>query len=560
MTVLRALAGPLLILALVAAVASVPAGTGTWVYDDYGMLDSPMMDGPEDIPAALWRTSAHYIAKSDTPPDDGYLTTTWRPTTMVTLTASHVLGGERPGPHHVVSWLLLVTLGGLLLVTVGDGRKPSVGWALGAGIVALHPALGEAWLWINGRSDLVAGVALAGLGAVVWRTRERAPGTAELALAALITLAGAGGKETFVPAAVMVGLCALGRPGGRLLVGAIGTGVATFVGLRTVVLGSLESGERVASQLLTADTLERVPLVWAAGLQTLALPAPRPMRMLAWELRDGWSAGAALTLGALLVVVVALLARKQWRPVLLLGGAAGCLAPTAYVGAAYWAGLDRYLVLPAILCFFAAWELGRGWTPGSKARRPLLAVLGASALVVVASLAFTATFYASSEEFCTTMVAQRPEDPTGYLFYASEMVSERAPKTASAILNEMPDVTLPPPIAREKIRLLLDLGRLEEAADLAESAHAQHPDARWLGLTTVVVRLARRDEPGARQILDRYTTDAAWCPIAKQWVGGFVASGPQMGPEVRASAVRLFEGAVCGEIELPAVEEDVAAP
>jgi hypothetical protein len=85
---------------------------------------------------------------------------------MFTLLASHALV-PRPWLHHAVSWGLHVATAASLYVLLLR-RVSNHGWrhADGAAFVLaalflLHPVTAEAYVWINGRSDLLAGFWLA---------------------------------------------------------------------------------------------------------------------------------------------------------------------------------------------------------------------------------------------------------------------------------------------------------------------------------------------------------------------------------------------------------------
>jgi hypothetical protein len=546
----------MLALAALVTLCALPALSGDWVYDDWTLLDNPLTDGADDVLRAPLRHSGEYIARMEDPDERGFLTFTWRPASMLSLVAVHA-ASPRPLPHHLLSLLLHLGIVAALLVRLRarDGATLRPGSLVVLALVALHPAFGESWLWINGRSDVLAGLALAWLAVLLLGvTAERKPsrwGRAVVAL--LIVLVGAGAKETFVPAAGVVALCALADAGRRKEAVGVLVGLLLFLVLRTLVLPPSHGLGGTAQLVLAGGLLERVPQVLALGGEGLLLPAARPMRSLAWELGGPWGIDQALALGVGLVGLGWAIRARSWRAVLLLVGAAACLAPTAHVASTFWAGLDRYLVMPGLLTVLAVLEIldrpGRApdAAPAPAGRATLAAV---AALLLVAwsgfSLASTAGFYASQERFVWSMVERRPEDPTGYLFVAGELAQKGMPDLCGQLLDQMPDVELPPAHLREKVRLLLLLGRVVEAAELVEAGHARSPEDPWLALTAVVVRLGRRDMDGARALADRFTSDPTWCVPARAWIHRFLTEdGATPPPELEAAAARLFEGGVC---------------
>jgi protein O-mannosyl-transferase len=84
---------------------------------------------------------------------------TYRPLTLSTFTVDHQLWGPRPAGFHATSLALHLLVCVLLWAWLDRlvGRGPAL---LGTFFFGVHPAAAEAWVWINGRSDLLAGLML----------------------------------------------------------------------------------------------------------------------------------------------------------------------------------------------------------------------------------------------------------------------------------------------------------------------------------------------------------------------------------------------------------------
>ncbi len=196
---------------------ALPALRGSWVYDDHILPHHGLLDDGGDLLATFGRTSRDYFAWRAPTHDPLTPGATYRPAAMLTLLLGNLLGGHTPFAHHALSLgLHLATLAALGLAA--RRRAPLVWLAPVIALLALHPAPAEAWLWINGRADLQAGLTLALLALALdgLRGAARVP-----SLAALVAW-GCLSKETFaLTAAGVVAAHALGRPaGGRPLDGA----------------------------------------------------------------------------------------------------------------------------------------------------------------------------------------------------------------------------------------------------------------------------------------------------------------------------------------------------
>ena len=512
-TVPRAVA----VIAILLAVSAASLG-GDWVYDDLHMVGNAAMDGADDVLAALWRTSDDYL-----PPSQHGATRTFRPATMLTLVATHV-GAPNPLAHRLVSVALHALV--VLVLLSWERRRPS-GWTVAVAAFALHPALAEAWLYVNGRSDLVAGLCLAGL----WRVLQMRHRAAPLACA-LVALLGVFSKETFVVAAPFVLLAALPERGARrrLLAGA--AGLVAGVALAAAVQPDLGAGGSIG-RLLDPRIASRWPALIGLGAETIAVPWPRPMRSLAHELAP--SAGPHLAaLVIVLAAVVALAIKRRLRALLHVLGAIAVLLPTALVSDVFWLGFDRYLYMPLILIATACAPELRATTirrRGALLATPALALLGA--LTAASGLG-----YASHEGMIEAIIARRPEDPTGYLLGASERAQAGDLAGAFALVEQIQADQLTGASAHQTASLLHRLQRPDLVVLVLEEAHRREPDHPFVRLDLVGLRGAQGRFDEALDLAEALREEPGFCAPVRAELEPW-ASAPQIPAAHRARAAHL---------------------
>ena len=536
MTALRRLAGPALALASAVVLVGLawPALTGSFIYDDVALASHPFLDGRDDLLAALGRNSADYLDTADVAVRS---TATWRPLSMISLIAVQAVAGASPGAHHLVS-LLLQGLAVALLVAALRRRGAAPGWQIfGGAVVALHPALGEAWLWINGRSDVLAGVWLAGL---AYHLAGASTGPRRAVVSALLMVGGALSKETFLPAALC--LCAadalgaargpgLGEPLRRVsaaLVPFVAAAAVFWFGRAATLPADLPvlGGGGLPGPL---RLLARAPDMVGLGLETLLVPQARGMRFLGWELSGRGALPGLLASGFVLLSAVLLLWRGRRRAAMLIAGAALTLLPAGLVGDAFWLGFDRYLYLPLLLLALA---LADAPWPGA---RPVLAVGGPALLVCAWGLWGTAATYASPVEFALGMATLRPGEPTGALMTAREAVAAGRPEAALALLDARPVVTdrpVPPALTHRLAGEYLGLGRPDRAAALIEEAAAAFPDDANLRFDLMTLRMGQRRVDEALALAEALRAD----PLRREATGAQLAqwaADPRLSEAVR---------------------------
>ena len=427
---------------VISLLASMPGLLGSWVGDDFHMLTSPYYGDWAQVWRVFTRHAGHYLAT------DGDPTTTgpYRPVTMFTLLLSHALVAK-PWLHHLVSWLLHMTTGALLYVALlrqeSPKDRPFAGTVMLVltGIFLLHPVAVEVYVWINGRSDLVAGFFLAALAVVLtlrwsdWRWQALAIG--------VLAFLGAGSKLPFVPAAVALWLGLAYRLPDRSSQWRAGvplfTGIGVYLLLRWVYVPFLDRFGAADNILLDGSAWAAIPQLLAKSADALLALRAEAKQSLAWELHRPWSPGEWVGAAALLASGFGLAWRRDRGGLAYLIGAALTIAPCVVVSKAIWLGFDRYLYMPTILFLLAgapyvaravdAWSDRRVLVWGVAAALLLTAVLGTR----TASLA-----YVNQTRYEQAMLTDHPDDPT-IVFYFARTAKESGDLTqARQALAQMP--------------------------------------------------------------------------------------------------------------------------
>ena len=398
--------------ALAVTVAWLPALGGGFVWDDqHDLLRSDRLHHAR----AVVDVFAHHAMWSADQPESEIAT--YRPLALATLAVDYQLWGLRPAGYHATNLLLhvLATLALLAALArlLGDARAAAV-LAL---LFALHPADAEAVAWINGRSEMLA----LGLGALaLWAASTRRWVTMSLLLCGALLA-----KETalvFAPVAVVVAW--LDVDARRLrwswppLVAAL-LAVGAYGGLRAHALG------RTALPSHGLAALRALPAVWTRAGAAALLPARRsPVELSTWlaALSPSARAGCFAVAVALVVLLVALVARRRLLAAIGLGWWLCAIAPTAAVAALDypWPGLARWLYvgLPGLLLFaYAAAQ--------RLSSRVRMAVAAAVALAWAATAQRAIATWRSDEALYATMVAESPQDAWAWRALGTVRLAQR---------------------------------------------------------------------------------------------------------------------------------------
>lgn len=483
---LAAIAGAAIALSVI---GSFPALSGSAVYDDEILPAGAFTDELADVGRTFWLTSLDYRRRVEAHATD-VAGVTYRPTTMATLILTDHLGGSMKA-HHLVSLFLhalTAFLVGAVLVRAG---RPAWLAALASGVVAAHPALIEAWVWVAGRADLVAGLALATVALAIPARLERATKLGYV-VGALALVVGTLAKETFVfvgPLVAMRGVFVSGAPrGGRFATIAIALLSVSVLGL---------AWQRIRAETMVVPEagdvliwLRRAPRMLGDATTTVLIPYHRAMRSVAFEMQTPVSAMTLLGSAGFGLAFAASLSEKKFGLALGLVGIAVSLIVASHVGDHFWLGFDRFLYVPVVALAILVGEAWEG-APESLARPTAIA-----SAVVVVGLAFLAHLgakaYASQISFETALKEERPSDPSGILLEARRLVrSGREESAARALEHAAPSTS--PAIERERALRQFNSGRQELAIATLARMERTRPEDPMVAADALTVAVARRN-------------------------------------------------------------------
>ncbi len=441
-----------ILLAVLSLAATWVGLSGHWVGDDWHMVRNYLYRDWTELGAVFQRNAASYLFAEDQ-------VGPYRPVTMFTLIGTHVLV-PAPWLHHAVGWLLhaatsLLLFGVLRSQTpnparAGNGTDELVASALAA-LFFLHPVHVEAYVWINGRSDLVAGfwlVLLALLLNRVGATQER--NMARLFMLGLVAFLGASSKLPFAIAAVAAWFAWATRTRAtqsRLAGSAITAGIAVHLVLRTIFApfgGQLGASENVFSDPVIWLS---VPRLLGKGTEALLTFPAEAMQSLSWVLFGPWSPSDWFGLAIAFLIFSLLIYRRDWSGVVYWIGALLTLTPVVIVSGAFWMGFDRYLYMPSILALLALQPTILRAVSRSRRARVALCTVGIGLLAYATVQTHRASeAYASQDAYDQALLRDHSDDPSIHYYFANS-ASRRADRTGlRKHLSSMPPPPWPRPI------------------------------------------------------------------------------------------------------------------
>jgi hypothetical protein len=522
------------LLAVISLLAMSPGLLGSWVHDDLNMLHNPNYDDLSDVPRVVTRHSGVYAPSGGA--GDGAMSQTYRPLTMLTLVVTHVLL-PRPIAHHLLGWTLHALTAFLLWLALRrSDRRPEAGPAHGVltAIFLLHPVTVESCVWINGRSDLVAGLCLTAL-LFSFANAARARFRSALTIFVL-SLLGSGSKETFVPAALLTALAFTLRPVSAALASVrwkrrvlselvpCVLGVAVYALARFSVLPPSDASLAGAGNPFASSVgWLFLPKLGAIASHALLSLRAATMQSLSWDLVRGLTVSEWLCAGIWLLWIVLLIRARDVRGLALTAAAAASLAPAALVVFAIWLGLDRYLYLPLILLVFAAApHFVRAWSAAVRVRPLSMRLTAAAVLAVAAGNTFVASrAYHDQRSWLATLAQERPEDPTVVIFLAKEL----GPPVTRELLASLPAPPWPSSMIGPAIALANSVGQTELARRVAEYGVRSYRDNPLI----VALALRQRYESGQHQaaldLLPALSSRAPVCREVKKQLGLWAARG-----------------------------------
>ena len=398
--------------------------SGNWVGDDWHMVRNYLYRDWTELGAVFQRNAASYLFGEDKAGP-------YRPVTMFTLIGTHLLA-PAPWLHHAVSWLLHAATSLLLFAVLrsqafaASCARNAINDVVAAALAALffvHPVHVESYVWINGRSDLVAGLWLVLLALVLNQMSEtQRRSSARLIVLGLVAFLGASSKLPFAIAAVAVWFAwATQRRAAqsRIAGTAITVGIVVHLVLRTIFApfgGQLGASENV---FLDPAIWLSVPRLLGKGTQALVTFPAEAMQSLSWVLFGPWSTGDWFGLAMALLIFSFLIYRRDWPGVAYWVGALLTLTPVVVVSGAFWMGFDRYLYMPSILAMLALQPYVVRAASRSRNSRVALCVLGLGLLAYAALQTQKASeAYASQDAYDQALLRDHSDDPTIHYYFA----------------------------------------------------------------------------------------------------------------------------------------------
>ena len=446
------LVGFAILLVALSWAATWPGLSGTWVGDDWHMVHNYLYGDWAELGAVFRRNAASYLFVEDK-------VGPYRPATMLTLIATHLMA-PKPWLHHAVSWLLHAATS-LLVFALLRRQAPAesnvdeeTNDIAAAGLAALffvHPVHVESYVWINGRSDLLAGFWLVAL--AFWLNQMSAAprrGLAQLFVLAFIAFLGASSKLPFAIAAVAVWLAWAMRTRAaqsRVAGSAIAGGITVHLILRAVFApfqGQLGTSENVFSDPAIWSS---VPKLVGKGAEALLSFPAEAMQSLSWVLFGPWSLADGIGLAFTGLVLGFLTYRRDWPGLAYSVGAMATLAPVAIVSGAFWMGFDRYLYMPSILVILALCPYAERAASRSRAWRIALGALGLGLLAYAAFQTHQASqAYASQEAYDRALMRDHFDDPSIHFYFARVAARNGNVDELREQLSSMPSPPWPKPI------------------------------------------------------------------------------------------------------------------
>jgi hypothetical protein len=217
------------------------------------------------------------------------------------------------------------------------------------------------------------------------------------------------------------------------------------------------------------------------------------------------------------------------------------IAPCIFVRYTFWLGCDRYLYIPlALFCLaLACTSLCERLPPFSRVARGALEATVALALIFASYL--SAETYYSQTAFMMGMMRMRPDDPSGYLTSARWLWHRGQKDGAMQLLDRVPRIGLPAPLASQLARVLADFGAREQALSVVADMEARYPDDPFVALDVVSVRLDEGRVAEAAEKASALRAQAATCRAVRALFEAHLARSDfalRHGAETRAELAR----------------------
>lgn len=406
------------IVLVVTALATLPKLGNALVWDDLPLIvGSDFIHDPGNAPRVFGVDTMFAV-------DGGRFQTaagldTYRPLSLLTFFVDASISGRNPIAYHLDNWVahLLCVFFVFLFARrlLPPAHRSHAPWV--AAFFGLHPVLGEAHIWINGRSDVWCTLSVL-LGTLAyWRSDEPGRRSALLGAGAFAAfLAALLFKETALT--VLPLLLVWPGPSWRRRWPLVLAPVVYLV-LRGAALQGVHASGGTAHLLLA---VVRLPLLWLDGLSSALVPGRLMPRYLNEEYAKlgipALVVAAVVTIG--LAIIVHRLRRRWPLGVFGLSWFALALAPASLVACMAWYGFGRFLYLPiaglavAIVDAFAHGIDALERRFGARVAR--LARLGGLAYLALFAvrLALSTASWDGSAAFYEAIIDESPRSSHGY--------------------------------------------------------------------------------------------------------------------------------------------------
>ena len=543
--VLRSRVASIALVWLVTLAATLGKFDNGFVTDDRAVIESPLIRDPSHIPGLFFHHATYLTRESQVTALD-----TYRPVTLLSFFWDAWLSGLQPISYHVTNTamhLLCVALVYALCRALVSARARPYA-TLGALFFALSPQLGEAHVWINGRSDLFCtAFGLAAL--LVWRRALTTPAQrTRIALhgaAFLLMLLGLLSKETLLmvlPAALLWPSPAP-RPLRLRLAQALPVVLPAvpYLWLRARALHGLRAA------ILTACSARCASCRCFSAMACASCWRPASCTCAASTTSIAGSAPRSVALAALLLVGLALWAFRQRRErALVLWGLLWfglTLAPASLIYMPTWPGFGRYLYLPCAGLCPALTEHGVElalWL-SAHVRRAAVRVFAAVCLalyfaMLAAQLAGVSADYQSPRTLYAAALAVRPDAAHANEGLGLALFQEGRPDLAVPLLERASALAATSP---RYVHVLFDAYmRTQEVAkaqsllerSIARAPLAQCGDLRAALVYTTHLKDAERTSSILAECL-QYQPDLADC---RAWIPRLIAPEHPLSARYRA--------------------------
>jgi predicted Zn-dependent protease len=144
-----------------------------------------------------------------------------------------------------------------------------------------------------------------------------------------------------------------------------------------------------------------------------------------------------------------------------------------------------------------------------------LPLLGAASFV-------SARAYASQSAWLASLVAGRPDDPSGYVMAAAWFLRQRDYPRAREAVRRAPRADLPPALSHDLAEQLLRVGLRGEAIELMENTLRAHPTAPLARFDGLIAHSLQGRFDQAYALARQLAPETALCPPTRAWLTGWL--------------------------------------